>query len=123
MRRFALVLAAVFLAACATQSAQSLDRSSWMLEGGPITIAFADGRVTGSGGCNQYFAAYQTSGSTLSLGPIGSTKRACADEARNRAEVAYLEALGKVASYAIEGNVLTLRDASGATLLEFLPSR
>ena len=123
MRRF-LSLVVVLLAACASQDAITLDGTKWTLADSPaITLQFADGRASGSGGCNQYNATYTASGSALTFGPIASTKRACLEDDRNRQEVAYFEALSKVASYSMTADRLTLRDAAGATLLEFTPSR
>jgi heat shock protein HslJ len=124
MRRF-LSLFVLLLAACAaTTTAPSLDRTAWVLaDSSRITITFVDGSATGSGGCNQYWTKYTTSGSSLTFGPVASTKRACAEDDHNRAEVAYFEALSKTASYAVEESRLILRDATGATLLEFTPSR
>ena len=119
MRRFLSLV--VFLAvACASQDAMTLDGTKWTLDGSPaITLQFADGRISGSGGCNQYHATYTASGSTLTFGPIAATKRACLEDDRNRGEVAYFEALSKVASYFATADRLTLRDAAGAVLLEF----
>jgi heat shock protein HslJ len=122
MRRTAFLL--LFLvAACATRDAASLDGTNWTLTTSPaITLQFADGSATGSGGCNQYRATYTASGSSLTFGPTMATKRACADPEGNRREAEYFDALTKVASYAISGDRLTLQDAAGATLLEFTRS-
>ena len=121
MKRFSSLFLILLSLACATQSAPSLDGTRWTLAGNSsITLAFADARATGSGGCNQYFASYSTSGTTLTLGPVGATKRACTEEGRNRAEIAYFDALANATSYAIEGDRLTLRDAAGAVVLEFV---
>ncbi|HYC92710.1 MAG TPA: META domain-containing protein [Thermoanaerobaculia bacterium] len=120
MRRTSFLLL-FLLAACATQdTAASLDGTNWTLNtSSAITLRFADGSATGSGGCNQYRATYTESGSSLTFGPIGATKRACVDPEGNRRESEYFDALSRVASYAISGNRLTLRDAAGTTLLEF----
>ena len=119
MRRTAFLL--LFVAACATRdTAASLDGTSWTLTtSSAITLRFAEGSATGSGGCNQYRATYTQSGSSLTLGPVAATKRACVDPEGNRKETEYFDALSRVASFAISGNRLMLRDAAGATLLEF----
>jgi heat shock protein HslJ len=83
-----------------------------------ITGEFSDGQVTGSAGCNSYFASYETVGSTLSLGPIGSTRMACDDETNQR-ETEFLTAFGSAAGYDISRNTLTLTDAEGNALLIF----
>ncbi|HEX6084879.1 MAG TPA: META domain-containing protein [Thermoanaerobaculia bacterium] len=119
MRRTAFLL--LFLVACATQdTATSLDGTRWTLTtSSAITLQFADGNATGSGGCNQYRATYTQSGSSLTLGPVASTKRACVEPEGNRHETEYFDALSRVTSFAVEGDRLMLRDASGTTLLEF----
>ena len=48
--------------------------SAAVLPGTEVTAAFgADGKLTGSAGCNHYFASYQLSGNGIKIGPIGST--------------------------------------------------
>lgn len=119
MRRTSFLLL-FLIAACATQGTASLDGTSWTLDtSSAITLQFADGSATGSGGCNQYRATYTESGSSLTFGPIAATKRACVDPEGNRRETEYFDALSKAASYTIAGDRLTLRDAAGTTLLEF----
>jgi len=70
---------------------ESLENTEWLLEdlGGrgvvdriQTTIHFGDdGRITGSGGCNRYFADVEREGDlqnqSLSVGVIGSTQRMC----------------------------------------------
>ena len=124
MRRTAFLL--LFLvAACATRdTAASLDGTSWTLTtSSAITLRFADGSATGSGGCNQYRATYTQSGSSLTLGPVAATKRACVDPEGNRRETEYFDALSRVTSFTISGDRLTLRDAAGTAVLEFTSSR
>ena len=44
------------------------------------TIAFGgDGSVTGSAGCNTFSGTYAVDGTSLGVGPLGTTKMACAD--------------------------------------------
>lgn len=87
-----------------------------VLGGTHITANFTeDGRVTGSAGCNQYFAAYQTADASVTIGRPASTRRLCVDpEGVMDQETRFLEALGSVATYRREGDTLTLRDADGA---------
>ena len=116
----------VFVLACAPMqngggSTIPLEDTRWTLAetGSTITLQFVDGSAVGSGGCNQYRASYVASGSKLTLGPAAATKRACVEPERNQRETAYFDALTKVASYTASEERLTLRDAAGATLLEF----
>ena len=54
-----------------------------------------DGRAFGSGGCNHWFASYRLDGDQLSFGPLGSTRKLCA-EALMEQEQRFFEALGTV---------------------------
>ena len=78
------------------------------------------GAATGSGGCNSYHATYETTGGDgLTFGPIGSTMMACSPRAVADQEQAYFATLGKVGTFAIEGDQLSLFDAGGQLLLGF----
>lgn len=85
-----------------------------------ITATFDDERLTGSAGCNNYFAGFETDGSQLSLGPAGSTEMWCGQpEGVMEQEMAYLQAIQNAASYQVEGNQLALLDESGMRLALF----
>jgi heat shock protein HslJ len=43
----------------------------------PHVQFFIDGKITGSTGCNRFFAQYTVTGETLSFKDIGSTRMAC----------------------------------------------
>jgi heat shock protein HslJ len=45
----------------------------------PFLIFMPEGKLTGSGGCNRFFASYDVTGSTLKVGLIGSTLMFCQD--------------------------------------------
>ena len=84
-----------------------------------VEATFADGTVSGTGGCNQYNGSYELDGDRLSVGPsLARTMMAC-EQAIMDQEDAYLEALQSAASFKIDGDVLTIMDDSGATVLEF----
>ena len=111
-----------------TANPPGLDGTDWTLAsmsgnapaaGSTITLKFEQDRASGSAGCNQYSGTYTTSGSTIELGPMAATKRACLEQALNVQESAYLNALSKVAKYGVSGDRLMLRDAGGTTLLEY----
>jgi heat shock protein HslJ len=86
-----------------------------------VTAVFGeDGTLSGTGGCNQYTATYTVSGRDgLTVGPVAATQKAC-DEDVMATEAQYFAALEQVATYSIEGNQLTLRDADGATQVAYL---
>ncbi len=92
-----------------------------VIAGSQLTADFGvDGTLSGSGGCNTFTATYEVSGTTIKIGPIGSTRMACADPAGVMAqETQYLLALATAATYAREGNRLELRTADGALAVIF----
>ncbi|WP_165394717.1 META domain-containing protein [Methanofollis fontis] len=92
-----------------------------LLAGTEITAVFeSGGQMSGSAGCNDYFASYEADAGSLRIGPVGTTRMACADPAGVMdQETAYLGLLPEVSAYAITGDVLALSDGAGRTLLEY----
>lgn len=94
----------------------SLTGTEWKLAelagqpGGQQSLKFdaAQGRVAGNGGCNNFNGAYQWSGKSLKLGPLASTRGACADESASRQESAFLQALDATRTWKVEGKTLIL---------------
>jgi heat shock protein HslJ len=87
-----------------------------VLSGTTLTMAFsAEGRVSGSGGCNRYSAAYTAIGQKLTFGPAAATRMMCAGpEGVMEQEQQFLRALETVATARFEGDRLELRTAAGA---------
>ena len=85
-----------------------------------ITARFANGRLTGSSGCNNYFASYVgDSPGELQIGPAGSTRRACPEPAMTE-ETDFQARLGVVVRYGYAFGRLRLdyvRDGSLDTLV------
>ena len=95
-----------------------------VLSGTQLTVVFGDdGRVTGSAGCNSYFAAYAVKGGTITIGLPGTTRRFCGEvEGLMEQEARFLGALPTTATFRIDGDTLTLRAADGdvaASLVRF----
>ncbi len=68
-------------------------RSQPVPEGVSITAKFEGERISGSAGCNNYFAAVKApTPYELSIGPVGATRMACPPP-QMEAEVRYLKAL------------------------------
>jgi heat shock protein HslJ len=86
-----------------------------------ITATFdSDDVLSGFGGCNSYTSTWTTTDPDgLTIGPIGSTLKACEQDLMDT-EQQYFAALGNVATYQLEGNQLTLRDAEGAVQVSFV---
>ena len=86
-----------------------------VLPGPSLTLAFAaDGRATGSGGCNTFNAPFESDGNRLRFGQVATTRRMCAGKGVMDQELAFVHALQTVASARIDGNRLELRSADGA---------
>jgi heat shock protein HslJ len=87
--------------------------------GTELTANFgADGKLSGSAGCNNYTASYQTERNKISIGPAATTRMAC-DQAVMDQEQQYLAALATAATYRPDGNKLELRTADGALAASF----
>ena len=86
------------------------------LSGTSHTMAFsADGRVSGSAGCNSYAAPYTHSGQPLTIGPGAATrKRYARPERVMEQEQQFPKALETVSTARFEGDRLELRTATGA---------
>jgi heat shock protein HslJ len=92
-----------------------------VLDGSTITATFdADGRVSGSAGCNRYHAAYIVEGASITIQAPATTRMACSKpEGVMQQEQEYLNALPTAAAYAIHGEQLELRTAEGALVASF----
>jgi len=96
------------------------DAVSSVISGTTITAVFdSEGRVAGSAGCNRYFASYNMTGISMSIGPAGSTKMYCNNPGVMQQESTYLASLNRAATFTITGDRLSLTNANGATLLSF----
>jgi heat shock protein HslJ len=86
-----------------------------ILSGTQLSMVFGDdGRVSGNTGCNMFDGTYTLSGSSLSFGPLVTTRRACASEEANQQEQRFLAALEATTTYELAGDRLTLRNGDGA---------
>lgn len=100
---------------------ESLDGTNWtiammdqlpVLEGVPTALRFADGRVSGSGGCNSISGSYTVKGSDLIFGELMATEMACAE--KQMAQEAKLLSLlkGKVSTrYAVDGDLILTNES------------
>jgi heat shock protein HslJ len=102
------------------ESFHTADAVSSVIAGTTITAVFdAEGSVSGSAGCNRYFASYNATGTSLSIGPAGSTKMYCGDPGVMQQESTYLAALSKVKTFTIRSDRLSVSDARDTTILTF----
>jgi heat shock protein HslJ len=94
-----------------------------LIIGTEITARFEQGRVAGSGGCNNYMASYSLAGNTIEIGKAASTFMACPEPPGvMEQEAAYLAALETARVYRIEGSRLILETAEGARVASFVAS-
>ncbi|MCK4512401.1 META domain-containing protein, partial [bacterium] len=85
-----------------------LGRDEPVPENSSITMVFESGRISGSSGCNRYFAGVtEASPGDIAIGEIGSTMMACSDEVM-QLEGRYLKAVGEVAGYSFLAGKLVL---------------
>ncbi|MEP9388991.1 YbaY family lipoprotein [Mesorhizobium sp. KR9-304] len=91
-----------------------------VIDNAQSTLSIAsDGKVTGSGACNRYFAQASVEGNSIKIGPVGSTFMACAPAVMDQ-EQKLFAALGKVSAYRIDGDgKLFLMDANGVDIARF----
>lgn len=126
-----LVVALLTLTACTgtATTAPRLNGTTWIVSSitGQATassqrptLAFNDGRVTGSTGCNTLSGAYTQNGDGVTFSPMAVTQMAC-DETAMAQQTAFLAAVNKVSSATGDPSTVTLRDATGATVLTLTP--
>ena len=93
------------------------------VEGSVLTAIFTANEVSGSAGCNTYSGPYTLDGTTLKIGPLASTMKACADQAVNDQEQQFLAALQNSTTFDQTGNILTLKAAGGENQVTLIPAK
>ena len=82
--------------------------------GAELTADFsADGRISGSTGCNSFHGDYTLEGTKLKIGPLAATKKACPTPEASEQEAGYLAALESAVRIEQAGPQLTLLNAKG----------
>ena len=127
-----LTLAAVMAAAIAVPATAQDEASPSADEGGIELVALGeaaadtsasmsldDGTAAVFGGCNSFFASYQLDGQSLTFGDDFTSTLVECEPAVMEQEQATIAALGNVASYATEGDLLDLLDDAGGEVLSF----
>jgi heat shock protein HslJ len=112
----------------------ALENTSWQAtginngRGGVVSSAttsrviamFTNGKVSGSAGCNNYSASYEISDSQITIGPVMTTRRQCAESAGIMAqEQEFLQALAAATQYTLTADRLELRDDNGSLQVTF----
>ena len=78
-------------------------------------IQFKDSDVSGSGGCNRFGGRYTFDGSAIKIGPLASTRMACAPDVMD-AEQRWFEMLERASTADATAATLILKDASGTVI-------
>ena len=138
-----LLILIILLSACSLQdggsdtgsggdslSGSSLDNTYWTmtsmaksrpLPGAEITAGFIDGQLSGSTGCNNYFAGYETQGERIILTNAGVTEMACLDpEGVMEVESRFLDYFYQVERFHLTEDELQLITPDGEYLI-FVP--
>ena len=83
-----------------------------------LEIDLKENRISGNGGCNNYFASIEhCSPTTLSFSAIGATRMLCLSD---NIESAYFQALQEVATYKIQANTLLLLNKEGEEVVKMI---
>jgi heat shock protein HslJ len=120
---------AMLLSACAGSNTNDLAGTVWELtafdesspiEGTVLTIEFEEDQVSGNTGCNLFSGSYEVDGDAISFGALAWTERGCMDPAGvMEQERRYMELLGAVKSFELEGGELRLfTDSQGSLTFE-----
>lgn len=85
-----------------------------------LTLRFEnDGKISGHGGCNRFFASYESTESGIKIGPVGSTRMAC-PEPQMSLEQRLFEVLDNTSAIEMRDARLYLVDQAGTTLAVFV---
>jgi len=125
----AAVAACMLALSVSAGAASSSPRGSWLAEdingGGVIdrlqtTLTLgADGKVTGTGGCNRYMGTVTIKGDAITFGTMAGTRMACTPAVMDQ-ENKFHAALETVRSWRIAQGKLFLRDESGNVVLRLV---
>jgi len=96
--------------------------SSLSIKPGTQITAFFDAqkKVSGSAGCNQYTASYESTLNSLFIKAPATTKMSCTEPAGIMTqETVYLTTIQGAGGYSISGNMLTVTDGGGQAILTY----
>ena len=110
---------------------ESLNDTTWsivminqlpVLQGIPAEVRFAEGKVTGTAGCNRFNADYSANANALTLGAIASTRMMC-PEKQMAQEAQFLALFGRKLAirYSVDGSLLLFDDKGNQATLRQVP--
>jgi heat shock protein HslJ len=91
------------------------------LKGTRLSIAFKDGAVTGTAGCNTFRATYTAGPDSIAVGPAVATRRACLGDGVMEQESEFLSALQSATVWTFQGRMLDMHRADGERVLTASP--
>jgi len=90
------------------------------VSGSTLTAVFhPDGTIEGNAGCNAFSGPYTAIGTSMTIGPLATTRMACSSPALDTQEQQFLTALQSVATWEADDGI-TLRDWGGATKVSLI---
>ena len=127
-------IARLLAIATLTASASTASAASYLLAGSqwgyPLnvdadvsdrrSVRFAvDGKLFGNGGCNRFRGSYHQNGSTITISPLATTRKACEEEVM-ALERKFMLVLTSARSVEATQFKLVILDADGAVLLRMV---
>jgi len=89
--------------------------------GSPISLSFADGRVSGRTGCNNFTGSYTLQGNNIKFAQLANTNMMCPAEGVMAQESQFLKALESAVTWKLDGDRLDMHRADGERALEATP--
>jgi putative lipoprotein len=88
----------------------------------PVTLQFSeDGAVSGTASCNQFLGSVTVSGTSITFGPLVTTRKMCAQPTMDQ-ETRYLAALREAERFEVNGGLLYIHIAGQPQPLRFTGS-
>lgn len=122
-------MASVLLAGCAVPTAQSLSEDAWVavaIDGvaavvpAPPTLRWTDtGRVSGSGGCNQFSGNYTLEFDRMAFSALAATRMLCVPAPQGQEDM-FFKALELTRRVQLSDGGLLLLDEQGKTLVRMV---
>ena len=87
------------------------------------TLVFGDdNKISGNGGCNNYFGTYDLYSIGITISDIGSTRKMCSEEIMEQ-EMTYLDILGKAKSIKFNDYKLEIDSTAEITSIKFIQEK
>lgn len=82
-----------------------------------LTIAFKDGLVSGSGGCNSFHGPFKAEGNAISIGPLATTRQWCSEKGVMAQEQEFIATLQAATTWEISRGMLDMHRKDGERAL------